>query len=155
MRAGVPAPDPHAAWGCWQTAFALAPSPDPDRLTAAALKAAREAALHTTWTEPDAEYEAALERFVRGGPCAAPGYPVAALARELAPQLRANVLGAALLHLTMPGVPDLYRGSESVYRALVDPDNRRPAEPPPPSRTPRPRSRARDPGTGCPPRSCG
>ncbi|GAA2353896.1 malto-oligosyltrehalose synthase [Streptomyces carpaticus] len=131
-RAGVPAPDPHAAWGCWQTAFALAPSPDPDRLAAAALKAAREAALHTTWTEPDTEYEAALERFVRGGPCAAPGYPVAALARELAPQLRANVLGAALLHLTMPGVPDLYRGSESVYRALVDPDNRRPAEPPPP-----------------------
>ncbi|MFD7511562.1 malto-oligosyltrehalose synthase [Streptomyces sp. NPDC059853] len=131
-RAGVPAPDPHAAWGCWQTAFALAPSPDPDRLAAATLKAAREAALRTTWTEPDAEYEAALDRFVRGGPCGPPGYPVAALARELAPQIRANVLGAALLHLTMPGVPDVYRGSESVYRALVDPDNRRPAGPPRP-----------------------
>ena len=28
------------------------------------LKAAREAKLHTSWINPDAEYEAALERFV-------------------------------------------------------------------------------------------
>lgn len=40
--------------------------------------------------------------------------------------MRANVLGAALVQLTMPGVPDLYQGTESEYLALVDPDNRRP-----------------------------
>lgn len=40
--------------------------------------------------------------------------------------MRAQVLGAALVHLTMPGVPDLYQGTESEYLALVDPDNRRP-----------------------------
>ncbi|MGW7291555.1 alpha-amylase family glycosyl hydrolase [Streptomyces xiamenensis] len=125
-HAGVSAPDPHLAWSCWQTAFALAPGPDPSRLLDATLKAAREAALRTTWTDPDADYEAAADRFVRGGPCGAPGYAVARFAQELAPQIRANVLGAALLHLTMPGVPDVYRGGESVYRALVDPDNRRP-----------------------------
>ena len=28
------------------------------------LKAVREAKLHTSWINPDAEYEAALERFV-------------------------------------------------------------------------------------------
>ena len=43
----------------------------------------------------------------------------------LAPHVRANVLGAALVHLTMPGVPDVYQGTEGEYRALVDPDNRR------------------------------
>lgn len=47
-------------------------------------------------------------------------------AQELAPFVRANVLGAALVHLTMPGVPDLYQGTEREYIALVDPDNRRP-----------------------------
>ena len=40
--------------------------------------------------------------------------------------MRANVLGAALVQLTMPGVPDVYQGTEREYRALVDPDNRRP-----------------------------
>jgi (1->4)-alpha-D-glucan 1-alpha-D-glucosylmutase len=28
----------------------------------------------------------------------------------------------------MPGVPDLYQGTEHEYRALVDPDNRRPVD---------------------------
>lgn len=36
------------------------------------------------------------------------------------------MLGAALVQLTMPGVPDLYQGTERAYLALVDPDNRRP-----------------------------
>ncbi|CAL9372740.1 hypothetical protein SUDANB171_00892 [Streptomyces sp. enrichment culture] len=145
-HAGVSAPDPHLAWSCWQTAFALAPGPDPARLLDATLKAAREAALRTTWTDPDTDYEAAVDRFVRGGPCGAPGYAVARFAQELAPQIRANVLGAALLHLTMPGVPDLYRGGESVYRALVDPDNRRP-----PRLPDRPLSGAADPGSATAP----
>jgi (1->4)-alpha-D-glucan 1-alpha-D-glucosylmutase len=45
--------------------------------------------------------------------------------------VRANVLGAALVQLTMPGVPDVYQGTEVEYRALVDPDNRRSAHFPP------------------------
>ncbi|GAA2895435.1 hypothetical protein GCM10011428_05330 [Streptomyces violaceus] len=35
------------------------------------------------------------------------------------------MLGTALVQLTMPGVPDVYQGTEAEYRALVDPDNRR------------------------------
>ncbi|MDT0305726.1 malto-oligosyltrehalose synthase [Streptomyces sp. DSM 44917] len=122
--AGVRAPDPHVAWIAWQTAFAF-DFPERERLVAALLKTARETALHTTWTEPDEAYEAALERFVLGGPCGPAFYRLAEFARELGPQIRANVLGSALLHLTMPGVPDVYRGSERHYLALVDPDNRR------------------------------
>ncbi|MFH8789073.1 malto-oligosyltrehalose synthase [Streptomyces roseoverticillatus] len=126
------APDPHAAWLAWQTAFGLGPAggsdgpADASRLVAAVLKSVREAGLRTTWTEPDAPYEAAVEAFVAGGPCGAARAALAPLEEALRPSVRANTLGAALLHLTMPGVPDLYMGTERAYAALVDPDNRRP-----------------------------
>ncbi|MCX5203438.1 malto-oligosyltrehalose synthase [Streptomyces sp. NBC_00237] len=119
------APDPHAAWTAWQTAAAV-PYAGPDRLVPALLKAAREAGLHTSWTEQDAGYEQALEAFVRSGPCGTAQYELSLFSRELAPHTRANVLGATLVHLTMPGVPELYQGTEREYLALVDPDNRRP-----------------------------
>ncbi|MFI1203145.1 malto-oligosyltrehalose synthase [Streptomyces sp. NPDC020883] len=122
--------DPMVAWTAWQTAFGLGASaaggPAAERLTPAVLKAVREAGLRTTWTEPDAVYEEAVAEFVRGGPGGPAAAGLASLEAELAPHVRANVLGAALLHLTMPGVPDLYQGTEREYAALVDPDNRRP-----------------------------
>ncbi|WP_433545154.1 malto-oligosyltrehalose synthase [Streptomyces sp. CA-294286] len=123
--AAVP-PDPHAAWVAWQSAAAF-PEAGADRLVPALLKAAREAGLHTSWTEQDAAYEQALETFVRTGPGGSVRYELSLFSRELAPFVRANVLGAALVHLTMPGVPELYQGTEREYLALVDPDNRRPA----------------------------
>lgn len=122
----VPAPtgaDPQLAWVAWQTAFGLGDAGSPavrrDRLAQALLKAVREAALHTTWTEQDPAYEATVPGYL---PAAAPepSGPLAAAAR-------ANLLGATLLHLAMPGVPEVYQGAETEYRALVDPDNRRPA----------------------------
>ncbi|UZJ33702.1 malto-oligosyltrehalose synthase [Streptomyces endophytica] len=131
--------DPMVSWLAWQTAFGLgapadgpatvgaAPSDGWGRVAPAVLKAVREAGLRTSWTEPNAEYEEAVTEFVRTGPCGPAAAPLAALAAQLAPHIRANVLGAALLHLTMPGVPDLYQGTELTYAALVDPDNRRPA----------------------------
>ena len=121
---GAEAPDPHLAWTAWQTAYGMG-FPYQERLVPALLKAVREAALRTTWTEQDAAYEAAVERFASAGPAGPPLYALAAFGRELRAPVRANVLGAALLHLTMPGVPDLYMGTERVYAALVDPDNRR------------------------------
>ena len=41
---------------------------------------------------------------------------------------RANSLGMKLVQLTMPGVADTYQGCELAGLALVDPDNRRPAD---------------------------
>jgi (1->4)-alpha-D-glucan 1-alpha-D-glucosylmutase len=121
----VPAPDPHLAWVAWQTAFGCG-HPVPERLVPALLKSVREAGLRTSWTESEPAYEKAVEAFVRDGPCGSSLHTVAQSARELDPYVRANVLGAALLHLTMPGVPDVYQGSERDYLALVDPDNRHP-----------------------------
>ncbi|WP_455358321.1 malto-oligosyltrehalose synthase [Streptomyces sp. SYSU K21746] len=128
---GGRAPDPQLAWVAWQTAVGFG-SPDRDRLVGALLKAAREAALHTSWTEADPDYERAVAAFVEAGPAGPPGASVARFAAELDPYVRANVLGATLLHLTMPGVPDLYQGSEREFLALVDPDNRRPVDFPDP-----------------------
>ena len=39
-----------------------------------------------------------------------------------------NSLGQKLVQLTMPGVPDVYQGSELWEQSLVDPDNRRPVD---------------------------
>ncbi|WP_274912695.1 malto-oligosyltrehalose synthase [Streptomyces sp. WZ-12] len=122
--------DPMVSWTAWQTAFGLGASatggPAAERLSPAVLKAVREAGLRTSWTEPDAAYEERVAEFVHSGPCGPAAGQLAALEAELAPFVRANVLGAALLHLTMPGVPDVYQGTEREYAALVDPDNRQP-----------------------------
>ncbi|MCJ0872934.1 malto-oligosyltrehalose synthase [Streptomyces sp. AP-93] len=122
----VPEPtgaDPQLAWVAWQTAFGLGGGGNAmvrrDRLWQALLKGVREAALHTMWTERNPAYEATVPEYVPRD-ALEPSGPLAAAAR-------ANLLGAALLHLAMPGVPEVYQGAETEYRALVDPDNRRPA----------------------------
>jgi (1->4)-alpha-D-glucan 1-alpha-D-glucosylmutase len=48
--------------------------------------------------------------------------------RWIQPAGWANALGQKLVQLTMPGVPDLYQGSELWDLSLVDPDNRRPVD---------------------------
>ena len=48
-----------------------------------------------------------------------------AWSRRTAPAVRAAVLGTKIVRLTMPGVTDVYQGSESFEPTLVDPDNRR------------------------------
>ncbi|MFD3539414.1 malto-oligosyltrehalose synthase [Streptomyces sp. NPDC058662] len=111
--------DPQLAWVARQTALGLGHAPQAvARLGQALLKSVREAALRTSWTDPDEAYEAAVA-----------GYAPAPLdlPAHLAEAARANLLGTALLHLAMPGVPEVYQGAETEYRALVDPDNRRPA----------------------------
>lgn len=131
-RTAPAAPDPQLAWQAWQTALGCVGFPPGERsgrLEPALLKAVRESGLFTSWTEPDPVYERAATDFVVAGPAAATGPARALLERfagALAPHVRAQVLGAALVHLTMPGVPDLYQGTEREYLALVDPDNRRP-----------------------------
>ncbi|WP_199808230.1 malto-oligosyltrehalose synthase [Streptomyces sp. NRRL S-1022] len=124
------APDGQLAWAAWQTVFGLGPAEE-DRVRQALLKHVREAGMYTSWTEQEPPYEEAVAAFVAAGPCGPPGQLVAAFRKALEPHVRANVLGTALVHLTMPGVPDVYQGSEGEYRALVDPDNRRPVAFPP------------------------
>ncbi|WP_121751049.1 malto-oligosyltrehalose synthase, partial [Streptomyces sp. E2N166] len=124
-RTGEGVPDAQLAWAAWQTVFGLGPA-EGERVREALLKHVREAGMYTSWTEQEPPYEEAVAGFVAAGPCGAPGERVLAFRDALEPHIRANVLGTALTHLTMPGVPDLYQGTEHEYLSLVDPDNRRP-----------------------------
>ena len=49
-------------------------------------------------------------------------------AQAIAPAGALNGLAQTLLHLTVPGVPDIYQGDEFWDFSLVDPDNRRPVD---------------------------
>jgi (1->4)-alpha-D-glucan 1-alpha-D-glucosylmutase len=92
-------------------------------------KAAREAKVFTDWLGPSEEYERALHHFVDDlfGDAGFVG-EVAALVEALHPADWIKGLSQQLLKLTLPGVPDLYQGSELWHRVLVDPDNRRPVD---------------------------
>jgi len=101
-----------------------------DRMTAYAVKAAREAKRFTLWTDPNAAYEAALEQFVRSALGAETPFfrDVRALTAQLAPVAAVHGLAQVALKLTSPGVPDIYQGCELWDFSLVDPDNRRPVD---------------------------
>jgi len=102
------------------------------RLTAYIEKAVREAKVSTSWTDPDAEYEGAVAAFIAGLlDHASPARylrDVAPLVGEVGASGMWNALARVVVHLTAPGVPDVYRGDELWFQALVDPDNRRPVD---------------------------
>jgi (1->4)-alpha-D-glucan 1-alpha-D-glucosylmutase len=103
-----------------------------DRVTAFMHKAVREGKESSSWDNPSSTYEQALEQFVRDTlrPSATNPFPeqVARWVERLARLGAINSLGQTLLRLTIPGIPDIYRGSESWDLSLVDPDNRRPVD---------------------------
>jgi (1->4)-alpha-D-glucan 1-alpha-D-glucosylmutase len=92
-------------------------------------KAMREAKVRTSWLRPDDAFEAAahavLDRVLRD---AEHQREVEELVGELLVPGRVNALAQKLLALMMPGVPDVYQGSEMWNLDLVDPDNRRPVD---------------------------
>ncbi len=97
-----------------------------ERLTAYMTKASREAKEDTNWRNPDAAYEADLQRFVSGMVCDRwVARAVEPLARRVAYHGFLNSVTQLILKLTSPGVPDIYQGAELFDFSLVDPDNRR------------------------------
>jgi len=99
------------------------------RLLAYAEKAAREAKVHTSWTDPAPAYEDAVRKFIEG--IYGDSNFVESLNRFVASLTypgRINSLAQTLVKLTAPGVPDFYQGAELWNFALVDPDNRRPVD---------------------------
>ena len=118
-------PEPPTEYLLWQTLVGAWPIDD-DRLIGYLRKAMREAKQTTSWTEPDSRYEAAAIGFARRAVADAEiAGRVADFVRSIEPAATANSLGAKLVQLTMPGVPDVYQGCELAGYALVDPDNRR------------------------------
>jgi len=98
------------------------------RLHAYTEKAIREAAVHTTWNDPDTTFETAVHTWldaVMDGPVAT---GLTSLVIRLDEHARNDCLGQKLVALTVPGVPDVYQGTEFWDDSLVDPDNRRPVD---------------------------
>jgi len=103
-----------------------------ERLAGWQQKALREAKLRSDWAAVDETYEAAARAFLRRlvADAELPDLlgAIVAFADRLAPAGAVNGLAQTLLKLTVPGVPDLYQGSDLWDLSLVDPDNRRPVD---------------------------
>lgn len=130
----APSPDPATGQFLWQNIFGVWPVSGQvtrelrDRLHGYAEKAIREAAWHTSWNEPDTDFEDAIHRWldtVLDGPVAG---QLTELVAQLNPHAASDALGQKLLALTVPGIPDVYQGTELWDDSLVDPDNRRPVD---------------------------
>jgi (1->4)-alpha-D-glucan 1-alpha-D-glucosylmutase len=132
----IEAPSPDVATGqfLWQNIFGVWPVSGEvtarlrERLHGYTEKAIREAAWHTSWNDPDTAFEEAVHRWldtVLDGPVAA---ALTELVAQLNPHAASDALGQKLLALTVPGIPDVYQGTELWDDSLVDPDNRRPVD---------------------------
>ncbi|MBB6119856.1 malto-oligosyltrehalose synthase [Nocardiopsis algeriensis] len=112
----------------WQTLVGAWPIGE-ERLADYLIKAAREARLGTSWTDPDPEFEDRVRAW--------PGRVLAdrTLLGEVLSVVESvrgagwsNSLAQKALQLLGPGVPDIYQGTELWDLSLVDPDNRRPVD---------------------------
>jgi len=103
-----------------------------ERLTAYFAKAAREAKIHTSWLQPDKDYEDALRAFVDSilEPTESNLFlnDFVRFQKIISYYGAINSLAQVLLKITSPGIPDFYRGTELWDFSLVDPDNRRPVD---------------------------
>ena len=129
-------PGPTEELSVYHSLLALWPStagrPDQDtigRVKGYVVKAAREAKLRTSWSEPDENYEHLVTSFV-DALVARRDFraQMTRFSRATAPSALSNVLGLVVLKAWAPGVPDFYQGTELVEPTLTDPDNRRPVD---------------------------
>jgi (1->4)-alpha-D-glucan 1-alpha-D-glucosylmutase len=144
---GQPAPDRNDEYLLYQTLVGGWPVERPEdplafdseeftqfreRIAAYMRKATLEAKVHTSWINPNEEYDEAVKNFVLKllDPRGKNRFlsDVQAFQRRVAFFGRWNSLSQVLLKLTCPGVPDLYQGTELWDLSLVDPDNRRPVD---------------------------
>jgi (1->4)-alpha-D-glucan 1-alpha-D-glucosylmutase len=95
-------------------------------------KAIKEAKEHTSWVNPNEEYDEAVARYITGVLAELKGNPFlqsfVPFAQRVARLGRVNSLAQVVLKLTSPGIPDIYQGNELWDFSLVDPDNRRPVD---------------------------
>ncbi|MBC7954091.1 MAG: malto-oligosyltrehalose synthase [Rhodospirillaceae bacterium] len=130
-----PAPEPNDEMWIYQTLVGAWPDDDAgfaERLSGVAVKAVKEAKRRTSWAHPDEAYEQAVVEFVhriletdRRNPFLD---DFQSFRRRVLPVGQLNGLVQTLLKLTVPGVPDIYQGTELWDLSMVDPDNRRPVD---------------------------
>jgi (1->4)-alpha-D-glucan 1-alpha-D-glucosylmutase len=131
------APDPNEEYLFYQTLLGSWPlgakeaSPEYiERIQAYMAKALKEAKMNTSWIQPNEQWDSAMSDFAARvlDPSPKNKFVPAFLpvAEEIARIGAINSLSQVALKLTVPGVPDIYQGTEIWNFSLVDPDNRRP-----------------------------
>lgn len=141
---GAPAPDRNDEYlfyqtllGAWPaepagTSHATAPPELVRRVRDYLTKAIKEAKVHTSWINPNEDYDNAMVKFVERaltGPRAARFLgDFLPFQQRLARLGMINSLSQVVLKTVSPGVPDFYQGTELWDFSLVDPDNRRPVD---------------------------
>jgi (1->4)-alpha-D-glucan 1-alpha-D-glucosylmutase len=128
-KPGVEAmPDRNTEYLYYQTLIGAWPLPI-DRAQAYMMKAVREAKQQTTWVANNKDFEDALNLFIE---CTLNYAPFVKELQQFVGKVldagRVNSMAQTLLKCTVPGVPDLYQGTELWDLSLVDPDNRRPVD---------------------------
>lgn len=99
-----------------------------ERLAQWQVKALREAKTSSSWFTPDLRHEERCVQQLRAlmlGDQADMRADIQRFIEDLAPAGAVNSLAQLVLRMTVPGVPDLYQGTEFWDFSLVDPDNRR------------------------------
>ncbi len=137
----IPVPDPNEEYFLYQTllgAWPVEPCGAEEyaefvrRIQAYMQKALHEAKVHSSWLNPDPDYDNAVQDFVgrildprQAGPFLK---DFRAFQKRISHYGMFNSLSQTLLKITAPGVPDTYQGTELWDFSLVDPDNRRPVD---------------------------
>ncbi|GFE81473.1 maltooligosyl trehalose synthase [Steroidobacter agaridevorans] len=133
----APAPDREDEYLLYQTLAGLWSAELPtgqliERLQAYMTKAGREAKRSTSWINPNADYEAAVNDFIaqllNNPERNAFLRDFTSFVGTIAFFGRINSLVTTVLKITSPGVPDFYQGTELPAFTLVDPDNRAPVD---------------------------
>jgi (1->4)-alpha-D-glucan 1-alpha-D-glucosylmutase len=135
------APDPNEEYLLYQTllgAWPLEPYGPAEyadfvrRVQEYLVKALREAKVHTSWVNPNAEYDEAVVGFIARILDEQNNKPFLDDFREFQRWVSHyglfNSLSQTLVKITAPGVADTYQGTELWDFSLVDPDNRRPVD---------------------------
>jgi (1->4)-alpha-D-glucan 1-alpha-D-glucosylmutase len=103
-----------------------------ERLAGFVVKAFREAKRRSDWIAPNEAYEQAAVAFatalVDDPRAEAFRADFTAVVAPIVRAGRANSLAQTVIQLTVPGVPDVFQGTEGWDLSLVDPDNRRAIE---------------------------
>ncbi|GED98242.1 malto-oligosyltrehalose synthase [Gordonia crocea] len=118
-------------FGAWPVDDEGAVAPDEqwrERMRGYAVKAVRESGQDSSWSDPDAAFEARLTEWVDTVTGPDVSSPLVELVDLTFDAWRDDATAHKVVSLLCPGVGDIYQGTQWWTDSLTDPDNRRPVD---------------------------
>jgi (1->4)-alpha-D-glucan 1-alpha-D-glucosylmutase len=138
---GIPAPDANEEYYLYQTLVGTWPLQEMNenelelyvqRIQEHMVKALHEAKVNSSWIDANTDWDTAVEQFIQRILLPQKNRrfltSLTEFMADIAPLGALNSLSQTVLKMTVPGVPDIYQGTELWDFSLVDPDNRRPVD---------------------------